>query len=110
MVQSSLQRTLVLASLAGFFSWIVLGWVERPAVELLEERWARLLAYSILPTAVCFIILYRSCWHPEIVGIARTCCVLCFSCVILVGALVAAGVLVCVAWFCLNAVSGGFHP
>ena len=108
--QSPLQRAFIVASLACFFSVLAVYWVERPVVELLEVRWARILIYGLLPTSVTFIILYRSCWHREIAGVARTCSVLLLSCVIFLGAIAALGVLLCLAWFCLNAVTGGFHP
>jgi hypothetical protein len=84
--------------------------VERPLVAPIEDRWAEFLFYAPLPMAVTFIVLYRSCWHWEIKGVARTCVLLLLSWSILVGELFAIGVMLCVGWFCLNAVSGGFHP
>jgi hypothetical protein len=85
-------------------------WVEKPVVELLEDRWADFLVSAIIPISATFIILYRSCWHREITGVARTCVLLLLSWVILVGVLFSIGLMLCMAWFCLNAVSGGFHP
>ena len=109
-IQSPLQRDMVIASIACFVSLLVFYSVARPAVELLEVFWEELLAYAVIPMAVTFIILYRSCWHREIVGAARTGCLLLISCIILFGVLFGIGVMICMGWFCLNAVSGGFHP
>jgi hypothetical protein len=109
-VQSPLQRAVVIAAIACFVSLAFSYWMGRPAVGLLEDRWAELLAYAIIPMAVTFIILYRSCWHREIMGAVRTCVLLLLSWVILLGVLLAVGVMLCMAWFCLNAVTGGFHP
>jgi hypothetical protein len=108
-VQSPLQRAVVFASLACFGSLTFIYCVARPAVELLEARWAELLVYAIIPIAVTFIILYRSCWHREITGVARTSSLLLISGLILVGVIVAAGVMLSLLWFCFNAVSGGNH-
>jgi hypothetical protein len=79
-------------------------------VDLLENRWAKFLVYAIVQISVTFIILYRSCWHSEITGAARTFVLFLLSWIILVGVSLAIGVMLCLAWFCLNAVSGGFHP
>ena len=108
-VQSPLQRDMVIAAIACFISLLVFYSVARPVVELLEVFWEELLAYAIIPMAVTFIILYRSCWHREIVGVARTGSLLLLSSVILIGVLLAIGVMFSLLWFCYNAVSGGNH-
>ena len=108
-VQSPLQRDVVIASIACFVSLLVFYSVARPAVELLEVFWEELLAYAVLPMAVTFIILYRSCWHREIMGAARTGCLLLLSSGILAGVLLAIGLMLSLLWFCFNAVSGGNH-
>jgi hypothetical protein len=108
-VQSPFQRAMVMASIACFVSLIFFYWVARPAVVRLEVRWAELLVYAIIPISVTFIILYRSCWHREITGAARTCSLLLLSCIILGGELIAIGFMFCMASFCLNAISGGNH-
>lgn len=108
-VQSPLQRVIVIASIACFVSLTFIYWVARPAVELLEVRWVELLVYAIIPISVTFIILYRSCWHREITGAARTCSLLLLSCIILGGELIAIGFMLCMAWFCLIAICGGNH-
>jgi hypothetical protein len=107
--QPPLQRAMVMASLACFVSLTIFYWVARPAVELLEVRWFELLVYALIPMAVTFIILYRSCWHREITGAARTCSVLFLSCFILSSELIAIGFMVCLAMFGLNAITGGNH-
>jgi hypothetical protein len=109
-IQPPLQRAIIIASVACFVSLIFVYWLGRPAIGLLEVRWAELLVYSIIPISVTFIILYRSCWHREITGAARTCVLLVLSGVILVGVLFAIGVMLCMAWFFWIAFSGGNHP
>jgi hypothetical protein len=84
-VQSPLQRTFVMASIACFASLTVFYWGARRAVELIEVRWVEWLVYAVIPISVTFIILYRSCWHREITGAARTCSLLLLSCIILGG-------------------------
>jgi hypothetical protein len=93
-VQSPLQRAVVMASIACFVSLIIIYWVARPAVELLHVRWVEWLVYAIIPISVTFIILYRSCWHPEITGAARTYSLLLLSCIILVGVFIAIGFII----------------
>jgi hypothetical protein len=108
-VQSPLQRVFVIASIACFVSLIFLYWVARRAVDLLEVRWIELLVYAIIPVSVTFIILYRSCWHREITGAARTCSLFLLSCIILGSEVIAIGIILCIAMFCLNAMQGGNH-
>jgi hypothetical protein len=96
-VQSPLQRVIVIASIACFASLMFFYWVGKPAIELLEVRWIELLVYSVIPISVTFTILYRSCWHREITGAARTCCLLLLSGIILGGELIAIGIMLCLA-------------
>jgi hypothetical protein len=109
-VQSPSQRAIVIASIACFISLTIIYWVARPAVELLHVRWAEWLVYAIISISVTFIILYRSCWHPEITGATRTCSLLLLSCIILVGVFIAIGVMLCMILFCVGAVSNGSGP
>jgi hypothetical protein len=67
-------------------------------------RWPFLLD-SIVPISVTFILLYRSCWHSELSGWARTCCVLALSCITLAIELIVIGIMLCIAVFCVNALS-----
>src|SRR5487761_2539272 len=53
-VQSPLQRAVVFACLACFGSLTFIYWAARPAVELLEVRWAEFLVYAVIPIAVTF--------------------------------------------------------
>jgi hypothetical protein len=93
-VQSPSQQTIVIASIACFVSLIFFYLAARRAVELLQVRWIEWLVYSIIPISVTFTILYRSCWHPEISGAARTCSLLLLSCIILVGVFIAIGFII----------------
>jgi hypothetical protein len=108
-VQSPIQRDFITASIACFASLIFIYWVASPAVKLLEVRWIELLVYSSIPISVTFIILYRSCWHREITGAARTFCLLLLSGIIFGGEVIATGIIFCIAMFCLNAMQGGNH-
>lgn len=107
--QSPLQRAFTIASTACFVSLIIFYWVARPVVERLQVRWVELLVYAIIPLSVTFIILYRSCWHREITGAARTCSLLLLSCVILSCEFVAIGIMLCIGLFGFNAITGGNH-
>src|ERR1019366_9431443 len=84
-VQSPSEQAIVIASISCYVSLIFFYWAARRVVELLEDRWIELLVYTIIPITITFIILYRSCWHPEIAGAARTCSLLLFSYIILGG-------------------------
>jgi hypothetical protein len=109
-VQPSSEQFVVIASIARLVSSLFSYWIARRAVELLEARWVQWLVYAIIPIIVTFIILYRSCWHSEITGAARTCSLLLLSSIILIGMLFVIGIMLCMGWFCLNAVTGGSHP
>jgi uncharacterized RDD family membrane protein YckC len=115
-VQSPLQRDILIASIASLVSLAIIYFAARPVVSLLQVWWMELLVYAIIPISVAFILLYRSCWHREITGAARTCSLLVISCIILGGDLIAIGALFCMALsffcmiaFCVNGVSGGNH-
>lgn len=63
-----------------------------------------------------FVVLYRSDWHREITGVARTGSLLLLSGVILGGEMIAAVVIIgvaflfiCAGLFGVSAVSGGSH-
>ena len=115
-LQFPFQRVIVIASLACFVSLMFLYCAARPAVSPLHVWWVELLACAIIPISVTYMVLYRSCWHREIAGITRACSVLRLSCFILGGELLAVGILLCIAVFCicmtaagLTAISGGNH-
>jgi hypothetical protein len=104
------QGIVVIAFIVCFLAFISIYWAVRPATELLKVRWAGFLVNAIVPLSVTFAILYRSRWHREIVGPARTFYFLLLSSLVLGGVLIALGLMVCFLMFLLNAVSGGFHP
>lgn len=108
-VQSPMQRAVVFASFACFISFVSFYCVARPAVELLGVYWAEWLIYAVIPIAVTFFIMYRSCWHPEITRAARAGAVFLLSGVILISVLIATGFMLGLIWFCVNAVVGGNH-
>jgi hypothetical protein len=72
---------IVIVSIVCCFSLVLFYWLARPLVQKLQVGWIEFVAYSIIPTSVTFIILYRSNWHQEITGVARTCCLFLLSCV-----------------------------
>jgi hypothetical protein len=109
-VQSPLQLANIIASLTCFASLLGSYWFEKPLVEMLDDPWAEFLVYATIPISVTFIILYRSCWHPEIIGLARTSSLLLLSCLILVGVILAIGILHCVIWFCSTALTVTHDP
>jgi hypothetical protein len=115
-VPHPLQRVIAVALLACSISSVAIYWVANREVSQLQVWWAELLAYAIVPVAVTFVVLYRSGWHREITGAARTGSLLLFSCLILGGELLAMGILLFVAMllmslcgFGVNAVTGGNH-
>jgi hypothetical protein len=71
----------------------------RPADVLFSSWWVELLFYALLPVAVTFMILNRSCWHREITGMARICSLLLLSSVIFCGVLLTVGALLAAGCF-----------
>ena len=115
-IHSHFERIVVIASIACFVTLMSLYCAARPAASPFHVWWVELLACAIVPISVTCIVLYRSSWHREIAGIARACSVLRLSCFILGGELLAIGILLCIAVFCicmtevgLTAISGGNH-
>jgi hypothetical protein len=102
------------AALTCFFSLLFIYLITRPAITFFETiRWVELLFDAlvlIIPISLTFIILYRSGWHPKIIGAARTCSLLLYSGFIFVGALFAVGGLFCLARVLLESFIGGLHP
>lgn len=110
------QRVVVIASVACFVSLMFLYCAARPAMSPFHVWWVESLACATIPIAVTCLVLYRSGWHREVAGVARACSVLRLSCFILGGELLAVGIMLCVAVFCicmtevgLKAISGGNH-
>ena len=93
---SERQPPVVMAALACLICCPVMYWAAGPAMDRLEAWWAKLLFYSLIPLLVTFITLYRSCWHREMAGAARTGCLVVLSCVIFCSDLVIIGILVAV--------------
>jgi hypothetical protein len=109
-------RGMVMATLACMVSSLGFYCVARWAVSLLQVWWAELLVYATFPIAVTFVVLYRSSWHREITGAARTCSALLLSCLILGGEIIVAAAVLCLALvcicaiaFCIYGVTGGNH-
>jgi hypothetical protein len=102
--QFPLPRDIGIASFACFVSLILIYWVTRPVVELFNIWWAELLVYGIIPTSAAFIILYRSSWHREMTGAARTGSLLLLSCVIFGCSLIVIGASFFIVLFCGDAI------
>jgi hypothetical protein len=108
-IQSPVQRAVILAVFTCFISLALIYWATRPVVNLIKIPWIEFLAYALGPLAVTFMILYRSGWHREIFGAKRTCTLLLLSFAILGGVILGSSLLLYIAMFGLNALSGGNH-
>jgi hypothetical protein len=93
------QSAIGLAAFTCLTNLLMLFWVARPAVDLLEIWWAKALVYALVPIASTFIVLYRSSWQHEIIGAPRTCSLLLVSCAIFCGVLFAMGLAAAIACF-----------
>ncbi|HEY3762222.1 MAG TPA: hypothetical protein VGN23_10800 [Verrucomicrobiae bacterium] len=89
-------------------------------ISRLQVWWMEALIYTLVPASATFIVLYRSCWHKEITGAARTFRLLLLSCAITGGEAIAvsaaAVLMLCMALFFMFllafgaiALSGGNH-
>jgi hypothetical protein len=103
-VQSPSQEIIGIASFACLVALTFFYWYAGPAVKALDVWWAKLLVYVLIPILVTFIILCRSGWHQEIVGLTRTCSLLLLSCVILVGVYIVIGAMLAVGWYSLSSI------
>jgi hypothetical protein len=95
--QSPAQRTGIIAVFACLASTVCLLSVAKPAVEWLRVWWAELLAYTLLPMALTFTILYRGCIHPEMRKAMRALFLLLISLLIFGGVCLALGAFALVA-------------
>ena len=105
--QSPLQRAVAVAFVACFAALLSVYWATQPVVAKLGVWWAEGLVYAVIPIAVTFLILHRSCWHREISGAARTGSLLLLSCTIFGGVLLAVGLVVSLGWFLSVALRAG---
>ena len=94
--------------LVCFAAFVFMNWVARPMVEKLEVDWAVLLVDMLVPISVTFVSLYRSCWHPEITGAARTFSLLFLSCFILLCVNAAFVILVVIIYLAYSTFFVGF--
>jgi len=97
-----------ISAFACFVSWVFIYWVARPVVSLLQVWWAELLVYALIPILLAFIIQYRSCWHREITGAARTLFLILSSCMIFGGVLIASGIMIILGFLVYSAFIDGF--
>ena len=91
-----------LSILAGLVCYAPVFAAGRPAEALFGTGWIELLHYPLLPVTVTFMILYRSCWHPEITGVPRTCSLLLISGLVFCGIFLATGMMLAIG--CLFAI------
>jgi hypothetical protein len=96
---SEVQSPIVIAWFVCFVCFVFIIWAARPAVRLLGIWWIELSIYVLIPITATFIVLYRSCWHREITGVARTCSLLPLSCAIFGSVLFAIGLSVAIGCF-----------
>jgi hypothetical protein len=69
--QTPAQRAEIWATLACLASLIGLFMISRPVLEFLRVWWAGLLFYPLVPIALTFAILHRSCVHREMGRVVR---------------------------------------
>jgi hypothetical protein len=109
-VQPSAEQVVIGASIICFVSLIIIYCIAERAVGRLGVLWLEFLLYGIIPTSATFLYLYRSCWHPEITGVARAGTLLLLSCIILFGVCFFIGFMLCFGFMIYNSFVGGFHP
>ena len=100
--QSPPPECIGIASFACLMALVFFYWYAGPAVRALDVWWAKWLVYACIPILVSFIILYRSGWHREMIGLARTWRLFLLSCAILVGVYFAIGAMLVVAAYGLS--------
>ena len=110
------RRVMTIPALVCFATALGFYLIARREVSQLQVWWAELLVYALVPSVVTFVVLYRSGWHREITGAARTCSVFLLSCAILGSEMIAvimmlawAVLFICAGAFGVNAVTGGNH-
>lgn len=90
----------VLAALGGLLCLPVIRILTNPVGRFVNARlaeWIIVAAFVLVPTAVAFVILYRSSWHREYSKFRRVVSVLLSSCAVYCVDLVAAGGLLLIA-------------
>ena len=108
-IQPPGQRAVILACFACFITLAFFYWAAQPLFRLIAVPWIQFLACALVPMAVTFAILYRSCWHREFAGAKRTWSLFLLSCIILAGVIIGSSLLLYIAMFGLKALSGGNH-
>jgi hypothetical protein len=77
------------AATASLVSFLFIGLVDGPLVTRLGIWWAELLAFSLVPLLLAFVILYRSSWHQALAEPARAALAALYAMGIFAAALVA---------------------
>ena len=101
-IRAPAQDMIGIASFACLAALTFFYWYAGPAVQTLDVWWARWLVYVLIPILIPFIILYRSAWHRELAGLARTGSLLLAACVILVGVYLVVGAMLAVGTYSLS--------
>jgi len=106
------QSPILVAGAAALVAFVITCWLGSHYVTSLRLWWTELLVYPILPSALAFILLHRSCWHQEMRRSTRALLLALTSCAIFVTVVVIAAlamVVVALAFFsCFNRF-GAFH-
>ena len=103
------KRATPMAGIMCFVALVFTYLLNRHFTKGMAVGWWELLVLLSIPVAVTFAVLYRSRWHREITGFARTCSLLALSFLIAVGEVIGIVFMYCIALFCLMAISGGNH-
>jgi hypothetical protein len=102
------QSLIGFSSFVCFVSFAFMYWIAEPVVKLLEVDWAISLVDTIVPISVTFVTLYRSCWHREITGAARTLSLIVLSCVIFGGVMIAFVIMIVMLYVAYSTFFVGF--
>src|SRR6185437_999311 len=67
------QRIMVTTGIASFLILVLEYSTIRTMVARIGDWWVEGLVYAVIPAAITFLILQRSCWHREVSPARRTC-------------------------------------
>jgi len=86
---AKIESPITFSSFACAACLFLCNWIARPIASQLAVGWTLFfLLYAVIPISATFFILYRSCWHQKITGVARTVSLILLSCAIFLGVLI----------------------
>jgi len=93
------QRIIVTTGIASFLILVLEYSTIRTMVARIGVWWAEGLVYAVIPAAITFLILQRSCWHREVSPARRTCSLVATSSAIVGSVIMLMGGTVALVWF-----------